>query len=287
MKNSTPYKIVSKPELISPARAAEILKRNARNRNVRESYVARLARDIKLDRWRLTPQGIILSAAGELVDGQHRLLAIVNADTPVWMMVAHVDATPAEIKELMQITDVGAKRSVADSLTIHYGVKNAALTAATARILATVCANVGRQIFNTADTVAVLGLYGKEIEQAISGTIAAREIVPSPIIATFAFALPVNRESVQDALHKLTTGEDMRSGNPVLTLRNWLTKGAHRTLHTGLRNEMLVGAAGNAIFNAIHGNKITMQKTGTNGIEWLRSKQRTNIVRIREALGLK
>ena len=287
MKNSTPYKIVSKPELITPARAVEILKRNTRNRNVRESYVARLARDIKLDRWRLTPQGIILSATGDLVDGQHRLLAIVNADTPVWMMVANVDASAAEIKELMQITDIGAKRSVADSLTIHYGVKNAAVTAAIARTLATTCAGIGRQVFNTADTVAVLGLYGKEIEETIATTHASREIINSAVMASFAFALPVDRSLIHQAMHKLTTGEDMRSGDPVLTLRNWLVKGAYRSMHTTLRNEVLIGATANAIFNAIHGNKITMQKTGPNGIEWLRSKQRTNIVRIREALGIK
>jgi hypothetical protein len=74
---------------ITPRYAAEVLATlNPDNRNVRKWWVNSLARAITENRWRITHQGIAFNCDGTLIDGQHRLLAIVLANKPVQMYVA-------------------------------------------------------------------------------------------------------------------------------------------------------------------------------------------------------
>ncbi len=98
-------------ETITPAQANAFLEKNKTNRDMRLTYIKRLAQIILRGEWVLTHQGIAITTDNELVDGQHRLSAIVMADTPVQMNVAY-DVDP---KSYMAI-DNGAKRTHADLL---------------------------------------------------------------------------------------------------------------------------------------------------------------------------
>ena len=89
---------------------------NSHNRNVSDAYAARLARDIKEDRWLLTHEGIAFDRNGVLLDGQHRLWAIVLADKPVRLYVWQGITTDA----LMAINN-GKPRAAADILTLAGG----------------------------------------------------------------------------------------------------------------------------------------------------------------------
>lgn len=59
--------------------AAELLTHNTNNRLVRPPFVTGLARDIVEGRWSLTGDCIAIDTHGRLVNGQHRLLAILEA----------------------------------------------------------------------------------------------------------------------------------------------------------------------------------------------------------------
>ena len=75
---------------ITPKMAKEMLERNMKNnRRVNHDTVNRYARIMKAGGWNLTHQGIAFDTSGLLVDGQHRLQAIVSANVPVEMMVTY------------------------------------------------------------------------------------------------------------------------------------------------------------------------------------------------------
>lgn len=78
---------------ISPNLAREMLKGNVENRTIRQSHVQALADAILDGRWQVTHQGVCFSDDptlkpwGRLLDGQHRLEAIIKAGKFVEMMV--------------------------------------------------------------------------------------------------------------------------------------------------------------------------------------------------------
>jgi len=97
--------------LITPDIAKEMLEKNVNNRNVRKSYVSYFKREIQRGNFITTHQGIAFNKKGELVDGQHRLLGIVEANMPVTMLVTY--GVP---DETYSVTDDGHGRDTSDRL---------------------------------------------------------------------------------------------------------------------------------------------------------------------------
>lgn len=73
--------------MVTPKMARELLERNTLNRQVSRRWVATLAEYIRKGRWQATGEPIIVSKSGRLLDGQHRLLAIMEADKQASMML--------------------------------------------------------------------------------------------------------------------------------------------------------------------------------------------------------
>lgn len=107
---------------VTPELAKEFLKGNTLNRSVSNSRVTLYAKDMKDSKWTLTGNGISISKDGRLLDGQHRLLAVVKADVPVQMLVCtEIDNGVAEF-------DTGRKRSLADMYKLNLGRNDSILT---------------------------------------------------------------------------------------------------------------------------------------------------------------
>ena len=96
---------------VTPMLAAEFLTRNATNRRIRPGHVNALSAVMTAGQFQSTHQGIALNVEGELVDGQHRLLAIVKSGVTVRMPVAY-GINAEHYGHLM--VDVGMNRSTAD-----------------------------------------------------------------------------------------------------------------------------------------------------------------------------
>lgn len=82
-------KIRSEVVCMTPEIAKAYLETNKGNRNVRPSQVAFLANSMTRGDWVLTHQGIAISKDGILIDGQHRLLAVIKANMAIPMMVTY------------------------------------------------------------------------------------------------------------------------------------------------------------------------------------------------------
>lgn len=114
-------------EMLTPEIASALLATNVRNRKVRPSHVAKLAREIDLDRWAFNGATIVIDTDGHLLDGQHRCMAVVEADKPVYtVFVKGVDPLA------FATVDKGCARTAGDTLRLH-GYKYAFIMAAVAR----------------------------------------------------------------------------------------------------------------------------------------------------------
>jgi hypothetical protein len=111
--------------LVTPLLAKNWMKRNTDNRAIRRSRVAYLSRLIKRGEWKTTHQGIAFDKAGILLDGQHRLLAIIDADIAVMMMVTH-DAD----RDTFHAIDGARPRTPADILKVPQKVSEVVRTVA-------------------------------------------------------------------------------------------------------------------------------------------------------------
>jgi hypothetical protein len=75
-------------EFVSPELAVEMLKGNTNNyRSMSESTTVRYAKDLEFGLWTYTTATIAFTRNGVLVDGQHRLHAIVRSGVGAWMFV--------------------------------------------------------------------------------------------------------------------------------------------------------------------------------------------------------
>jgi len=74
--------------LVTPAIAKEWLTKNKSNRKVKVNKVNQYKRDMQNGNWPVTHQGIGFFEDGNLADGQHRLLAIVESGISVYMQVS-------------------------------------------------------------------------------------------------------------------------------------------------------------------------------------------------------
>lgn len=100
-------------ELISPDKAARFLAQNTVNRKLRTNIVRRYAEEMLQNAWTLTSDAIAFDEDGNLIQGQHRLSAIIQSQTtqPFWV------ARDMPVTSRQNL-DCGAKRELADRLTI-------------------------------------------------------------------------------------------------------------------------------------------------------------------------
>lgn len=99
--------------LVTPEMANEWLSRNEVNRKLRPGFVEFLASEIKRGNFQLTHQGIAFDEHNRLIDGQHRLYAIIQANQAVEMMVT-LDVPSYKFN----ILDIGITRTASDILRI-------------------------------------------------------------------------------------------------------------------------------------------------------------------------
>jgi hypothetical protein len=108
---------------ITPSMAADMLKWNSRNRPCSQGVVQHYARQMKSGDWHYTRVPIIFSTI-RLIDGQHRLEAILQSEASV-----EVDVAFGAEDDAFAFIDVGKTRGASDIFAIN-GVPNAATMSA-------------------------------------------------------------------------------------------------------------------------------------------------------------
>lgn len=114
--------------MVTPDLAEEWLGLNRLNRNQRKQAIARYARDIERGDWLLTGESIKFDWNGDLIDGQHRLEAVIAAQQGITLVVMR--GLDPRVRDVL---DVNIKRSGADALKFNGVDTYTTLIAAVAR----------------------------------------------------------------------------------------------------------------------------------------------------------
>jgi hypothetical protein len=100
------------------------------NRGIRPAVVDAYARDMAAGRWSLNGDPIRFNTDGKLIDGQHRLLAIIQANVTIKSFVVHdLD------DEAFWTLDAGIKRTMGDEFTFAEEKNAIALGAALQQLM--------------------------------------------------------------------------------------------------------------------------------------------------------
>lgn len=101
---------------IEPEIANIMLARNASNRRVNNRRVARYAKTMEEGEWKLTGQPIIVTEDGVIIDGQHRLLAVVSSGATIKALLVKIRPVDGkgELTALNVPIDIGYQRSASN-----------------------------------------------------------------------------------------------------------------------------------------------------------------------------
>ena len=102
-------------EDVSPETAAQYLLLNKCNRPLKRGAIAEWADEMRKGEWKETHQGIAFDTDGNLIDGQNRLSAVVEAKVTVRMLVTY-NLDPSAFL----VIDDGVARSGADLFVVRY-----------------------------------------------------------------------------------------------------------------------------------------------------------------------
>ncbi len=118
--NAKPFHNVFLVE-VTPELARAWLARGNFNRPANQNTVARYVRQIKAGLWQRTHQGLAFTQVGVLIDGQHRLQAIIQTGVTLPMLVVVNEPT-----ENFAFIDCGRNRSNLDMLRL--GMRDARIS---------------------------------------------------------------------------------------------------------------------------------------------------------------
>lgn len=216
-------------ETVTPQRASELLRQNRSNRPVVKRRVDMLAQAIVDGQWKVTHQGVALLPDGELLDGQHRLMAVQQSGKSVKMMVTTLD------ENVFDVIDTGRPRSARDALALA-GVTWAQRLPAAIRLVdhyrgpgADGAIGGSSRLTNhdyvvIAKQVPLYEAYAPSAER-IANALGRRGLATGLLAAMVAIAedAPNARSAQHEFWRRLENPEMLPAGSPVLALRRWLT----------------------------------------------------------------
>ncbi len=206
-------------EVINPVTAKKYLQMSAGNRSPRKRNVDAYVKSMLEKQWHLTGQPLIFNENDILIDGHHRLMACIEANTDFPTLVVRNVR-----KSGLTSIDIGGKRSVGDQLAFidnNYTSTN-------------IVASVYRRIYGYKNKHVKVLLSEREMVNYIEESkgiycdsalyqAANKQRMNGCVIATAAFILKdSNAPKTDEFFHKLITGEMLSIGDPIYTLRTRL-----------------------------------------------------------------
>jgi len=218
---------------IGPEEANELLRMNTANRPLKPKQVAFLARQMSNGHWRRNGDTIRISRDSVLLDGQHRLYAVIESGVEIEFDI--IEGLPPEAMDT--IDQGGAPRRVSDCLSIS-GQRNAATVAALAKLVYYMDYRNGWDC--APGTTPSLRLAVEEAREILSENqdmidavefARSRRWPRSPLTATIvAFCrMHIGRVAPIEAVDKffadVIDGTDLTKGYATWRLRSWIQSG--------------------------------------------------------------
>jgi hypothetical protein len=230
---------------IAPELAAHLLSYNTHNRPIRRLVVDTLTRDFANGLYIYNGEPIRFDTNCTLIDGQHRLHAIVASGVPVQMMVVWGLQPKAQ-----EVTDIGAPRKFSDNLTLS-GIPNAVTLGATLRMLFVWSDETGLDYrtnikASQQELRIVLDKYPDamaSLEYANGNKQLANMMPRSALAFSHLMLTRIDRDDAEAFFESLTTAENLPGNSPILQGRRALEMAAGRAFTSSVRRskEVAVG----------------------------------------------
>lgn len=268
------YVVSGSLELVTPAVAEKYLAGKAPNRKSSKGRVALYAREMAAGQWMPASQGIAFDADGRLIDGEHRLRAVIEAGAEVILFVMRGLPPAAQM-----VVDVGRTRNAGDQLNIETGSTDGKMRIAVARqihLLRTgwldaTDAMSTREQFNLVDA------HAKEIDWVLSALPRVRSrVAPAPVLGAWAYAYGAT-PAVAEWAESYATGAGLAADDSLLILRNWMLK-VPSTGSSQVRMDMALKAS-RALWAKYQGHTIAKLYGSTEGLLGFAALRRDDIAR--------
>lgn len=224
--------IVAEVVTITPTDATNWLRCNLHNRPVRKRHIEFLAGEIKNGNWQVNGQAIVIAEDEQVLDGQHRLLAIIEAGIPIKTMVVYGISAAA-----FSTIDTGAVRTSSDALCLHFTdypqhvVKAVAVAVPWVKQLEKGSMHKNPKRLSNTEVIAYAKDHVSMFERAATLLHYPKDNRPlSTAIGTalYEYFSRKNEEAAGDFFRDLYTGENLSRTNVEYVLRQAFTKDAQR-----------------------------------------------------------
>lgn len=214
---------------VTPEKARQWLKRNENNRSLSKHYVSRYASLMRDGEWMISPDAIAFDTEGRLINGQHRLTAVIQADAAHDFIVAR-GLDP----KVFLATDGGKKRQAADALDIEGYANYSNLAAVARRVVLFEQGRLDNSIgdVETHEIVSAVKRLDPSLPEAVNTSLKYRSDIQgwlSPSNLGFVYFVMQHRdeELADEFLYKVATGLKIeREKDPARLLRDRLQKDA-------------------------------------------------------------
>lgn len=212
---------------INAERAQAMLERLETNRRLISNHVAYLMREMAEGRWKVNGDTIRFSGK-RLMDGQHRLHAVIQANATIWALVVEELSDDA-----FDTIDTGRVRGPGDILSLYGYHGNPFMIAATARFiwyhdhkmnLDTSLRLSNHQILEVVRRNSIIPFLADYMN-------AKKGMRASPIVAALTLIdRKAGRELTMFFAEKLTVGAELKADDPVKLFRDkWMLESKHRS----------------------------------------------------------
>jgi len=218
-------KIKTELRLITPAIAKDMLKRNFGNRRLNLRNVGFLCKEMKIGNWKFDGQPLRFTASHQLLDGQHRLEALIEADMSLEFLVI-TGVNP----DAFTVMDTGKNRNSSDIFSIE-GIENYSNVAAATRMI---CMTQNGKHADTygaykPSNTDLLDFYSenksisKYVENADFLYRSFNRVISTSHIAAYGFLMAeLNVQESEEFWKKVCTGVGIDEGCPTGALRSKL-----------------------------------------------------------------
>lgn len=211
---------------INPSLASEMLDKNVKNRKVSNRNFGTLVRAMTNGEWELNGEAIKVDSNGFVLDGQHRLHAILESGVTIRTFL--IEGLPSSTQDTM---DTGKSRGLADVLAIRGETNATVIAAVTRRIF------LYRRYGLRSATMASFPTTVKETLRFLdsnewikdlatpSSRIGRTAKLPGALTGLLMVAFgEIDQTDADDFFEKLMTGAGLDAGSPILALRKQLAK---------------------------------------------------------------
>ena len=209
--------------LITPDVASDYLKKNINNRPLSKHHIDQIVRAIKNNEWIYNGESIKFDTLGNLLDGQHRLHAIISANIPVESEVIF-ELSPTIFKTL----DQTKKRNLSDFIAIsgaEWWVEKSALT----RHLffyRTMSYETKKVLYSTHTSSQLFDFYIQNKAEIDDTIMHCRHLKRNGMIIQFSKIVfiynvfsKIDLNNANKFLNDLLTGYNLVTGSPIAALR--------------------------------------------------------------------